>query len=327
MQPQFQRPPQAMPQTQHYIPVQAPSQRGSSTDASACGRHKHGKHRPKPQKSPRRAEYSDPSSVHSAQSDYFSDSGKSESSVTTVSSATTVPTHTPHDYRHPYDDRQFIQEPCPSVSDNCSDSGQSESSVNTVIGPGIPPHAAPNHGYPEYSGYPRRSHRKRSTRASSVAPSSVASFSVAATTEYGGDDERSESNFSMRSRPARPRGHRADDERSESASTLCGPDLTCRSPEFGADLNEFYDEVVFLYEEMENALVELQNFVGVMKDNYTTTRSSYIPGQPSLDHIKIKIDFLKQCYTAIESSFPGHKPPKKEYPLFTQQRDWEISRK
>lgn len=336
MQPQLQQPPQAIPQTQHYLPVQATSQRGSSTDASTYGGHKHGKHRHKHQRSSRRTEHSDQSSVHSAQSDCFSDSGQSESSMTTVSSATTfasantVLPHARQDYRHLHGDRQSVQEPCPSVSDYYSDSGQSESSVRTVLGPGIPPHADPNYGHPEFSGYPRRSHRRRgNSRASSVATSSVASFSVAPTSEYGGDDERSESNFSVRSRAAYPRGHRADDERSESSSTLCESNLTCRSPEFEADLNEFHDGVVFWYEEMQTALVELQSFVSMMKDNYiyTTTSGSSIPGQPSFDHIRIKINFLNDCSTAIESSFRGYKPPKEEYPLCTQQQDWERFRK
>lgn len=331
MQPHLQQSPQAMSQTQHYIPVQAPSQRGSSTDASAYGRHKHGKHRPKPQKSSRRAEYSDQSSVHSAQSECFSDSGQSESSVTTVSSATTFSSantslpYTPYDYRPSHGDGQYVQEPCPSVSDNCSDSGQSESSGETVLGPGIPSYVAPNHGHPEYSGYPRRSHRRRNSRASSVATSSVASFSVAPTTEYGGDDERSESNFSVRSRAAYHRDHRADDERSESASTVCGPNPTWHKasfPEFKADLNGFgdiCDEVDDRYDMMQCVLTRLQSGVGEMRSDYRASKSSSIPWQPIFEDIRTQIDLLKVFTIEIESSVSGYKPPQEECPLCPQQ--------
>ncbi|KAG6361583.1 hypothetical protein INS49_009810 [Diaporthe citri] len=199
-----------------------------------------------------------------------------------------------------------------------SDSGQSESSTGTVLGPGIQPPGGTHHRRPEQppgaSGYQRNVYRERSMGAPSVP-----AFSTASTSQYGGDDERSESSYTVAGRRygvASSRGYGADDDRSESEATLGGPDIAWpKAPQLGvqADLTEVEDESTNNYPDldaMEDFLEEIKSNLAAIKHDVIDRNKAKIPVW--FGAIRLYLNEFQDHFTRLERIFPARRVPSQQ---------------
>lgn len=241
--------------------------------------------------------------------DVGSDSGQSESSTGTVRP------RTPDNYMHPNGDITYLQTPVSGADDDRSDSGRSRISAATVLGPGIQPLGVTRAGRPKYppgaSGYPRRVYRERS-----MGPPSVASFSTASTSQYGGDDERSESSYTLTS----SRGYYgADDERSESEATLCEPDLTLHEPFYPkvqAEVAEFEEKLKTAHYDvvaMEKMLVDMNSDLVKIKNDLIKTGELDSSMPAWFNNIRFCFYQLQGHFARLEGFFPACRATSQQY--------------
>lgn len=234
--------------------------------------------------------------------DVGSDSGQSESSTGTVRP------RTPDNYMHPNGDVTYLQTPVSGADDDRSDSGRSRISAATTLVPGIQPLGVTRPRRPEYppgaSGYPRRVYRERSMGAPSVA-----SFSTASTSQYGGDDERSESSYTLTS----SRGYYgADDERSESEATLCElfyPKAQAEAAEFEEKLNTAHYDVVA----MEKMLVDMNSDLAKINNDLINTGGLDSSMPAWFNNIRFCFYQLQGHFTRLEGFFPACRATSQQY--------------